>query len=264
MTAFHFTPGDSPLLVSMPHVGIHIAPEIKSNLTDVAGKVIDTDWYLHELYNFLADRGVSILQAHYSRTVIDLNRDPAGTSLYPGQSVTEMCPTTGFDNQPLYQDGCLPDDEEVQRRKAAYWQPYHDKIRAELDRIKDKFGYALLWDAHSIQSQVPRFFDGRLPDLNLGSGAGTSCAPELGQDLLSIASASPYSAVLNGRFKGGYITRHYGDPEQGIHAIQLEISQIIYMDEAPTFEFQESRAAKLRPVLQDMIARCADFTPATS
>ena len=251
MTAFHFHPGDSPLLVSMPHVGTDLFPEIAAGLTAHGRQLIDTDWHLDRLYDFLADAGISTLMARYSRTVIDLNRN--GDSLYPGQSETELCPLTGFDNQPLYRPGCEPDDAEILRRKAAYWQPYHDKLRAELDRIKEQFGYALLWDAHSIQSHVPRFFAGQLPDLNLGSGDGASCAPELADGLLSVAGSASYSAVLNGRFKGGYITRHYGNPPHDIHAIQLEISQITYMEEAPNFTFREDRAAGLRPLLQAMI-----------
>ncbi|PCI46385.1 MAG: N-formylglutamate deformylase [Alphaproteobacteria bacterium] len=253
MPAFHFVQGNGPLLVSMPHVGTHLAPEVEMNLSENGRKLTDTDWHLDRLYDFLESIGVSTLMAHHSRTVIDLNRSAEGGVLYPGKSETELCPTTGFDNQPLYKAGREPDRQEILRRKEAYWQPYHDKIRAELDRIRKQYGYALLWDAHSIQSHVPRFFDGRLPDLNLGNGDGVSCAPELAQGLLSIASSSPYSAVLNGRFKGGYITRHYGNPAQDIHAIQLEISQCIYMDEAPDFKFREERAAGLRPTLKSMM-----------
>ncbi len=251
MPGFHFTQGSTPLLVSMPHVGTALAPEVERALSDAGLQLTDTDWHLDQLYDFLEDMGVSTLIAYYSRTVIDLNRD--GSVLYPGQSETELCPTSGFDNQPLYQAGRSPDQREIQRRKETYWQPYHDKLDAELNRIKDHYGYALLWDAHSIQAQVPRFFDGQLPDLNLGSGDGTSCSSELAQGLLSIATSSPYDAVLNGRFKGGYITRHYGEPDQGIHAIQLEISQITYMDETPDFDFCEKRAARLRPTLKAMI-----------
>lgn len=254
MIGFHFTSGRVPLLVSIPHMGICLPPEIEADLTEAGLPLTDTDWHLDRLYDFLDQMGVSILMANYSRTLIDLNRD--GRVLYPGQSETEICPTTGFDHQPLYKEGRAPDEAEILRRKQTYWQPYHDKIRTELDRMKAQYGYALLWDAHSIQCQVPRFFDGQLPDLNLGSGDGMSCAPELAQGLLSIARSSSYSAVLNGRFKGGYITRHYGDPAHDIHAIQLEISQIIYMDEAPSFEFREARATKLRPTLKAMIDYC--------
>ncbi|MBL4800508.1 MAG: N-formylglutamate deformylase [Emcibacter sp.] len=250
---FDFQPGDSPLLVSMPHVGTCLSPEVERVLNDKGRKIMDTDWHLDQLYNFLAGMDVSCLMARYNRTVIDLNRDGEGGLLYPGQSETELCPLTSFDNEPLYRSGCVPDETEIRRRKEVYWQPYHDKIRTELDRIKERHGYALLWEAHSIQSHVPRFFEGQLPDLNLGNVDGTSCAPALAAGVLSVAAASPYRAVLNGRFKGGYITRHYGDPENNIHSLQLEISQITYMEEAPAFLFQEARAKKLRSVLQAMM-----------
>ena len=250
---FHFVQGDSPLLVSMPHVGLKVPEDVARHLTINSGKLADTDWHLDWLYSFLATMGVSTLVACYSRTVIDLNRGADGYALYPGQSETELCPTTGFDNQPLYKEGCAPDGLEIQRRKELYWQSYHDELRAELSRIKKQYGYALLWDAHSIKSHVPRFFDGQLPDLNLGSGNGTSCDSELAEGLLKIATGSSYSAVLNGRFTGGYITRHYGDPDNDIHAIQLEISQNTYMDGAPAFIFREDLAAKLRPILKSMI-----------
>ncbi len=250
---FHFSQGSGPVLVSMPHIGTYLPPEILAKLTGNGRKVKDTDWHLDKLYNFLGDMGVSILMAHNSRTVIDLNRGADGRLLYPGQNETELCPATSFDNQPLYQEGLAPDQAEILHRKAVYWQPYHDKIRCELDRIKAQFGYALLWDAHSIQSHVPRFFDGALTALNLGTGNGIACAAEIEQKLFAIAKESDYSAVLNGRFKGGYITRHYGNPARNIHAFQLEISQITYMDEAPTFAFQEERANKLRPTLKKMI-----------
>lgn len=250
---FHFIQRDGPLLVSMPHVGTQIPESIAGRLTTESGKLTDTDWHLDWLYDFLEERGVSVLMANYNRTVIDLNRDADGGILYPGKSETELCPITSFDNKPLYKTGCEPSEKEILHRKKIYWQPYHDKLRSSLDWIKKQYGYAMLWEAHSIQAQVPRFFEGQLPDLNLGNGDGTSCSPALAEELLSIAEASPYSAVLNGRFKGGYITRHYGDPAQNIHAIQMEISQATYMDGAPAFLFREDLADYLRPTLKDMI-----------
>jgi len=259
--AYHFSQGHGPLLVSMPHVGTYLTPEVAADLNENGRLIKDTDWHLDQLYNFLADMGVSRLMAHNSRTVIDLNRDAGGAILYPGQSETELCPTTSFDNKPLYHEGYILDQAEILRRKAAYWQPYHNKIRRELDRIKAQFGYALLWDAHSIQSHVPRFFDGQLPDLNLGTGDGQSCDTKIAGELLSLAQSSDYKAVLNGRFKGGYITRHYGDPGRNIHAFQLEISQITYMDEYPDFKFREERAEKLRPLLKEVIDMFATFKP---
>lgn len=258
---FHFCQGDGPLLVSMPHGGTHIGTEILPHLTEEGRAVKDTDWHLDVLYDFLAEEGISSLRAHHSRTVIDLNRDSGGAALYPGKSETELCPTTSFGYQPLYMPGQAPDEDEIKRRKETYWQPYHDKLRTELARIKAKFGYALLWDAHSIQSRVERFFDGQLPDLNIGTGNGTTCDQGLADRLYQAAEASDYSVVINGRFKGGFITRNYGAPADQIHAVQLEISQITYMDEEPTFAFDEQRAKKLRPVLKDMLRLMTDFKP---
>jgi len=259
MQPFHFTPGRGPVLVSMPHVGVDLPPEVAAGLTDAARKLPDTDWHVDRLYDFLGEFDCSLIRARHSRYLIDLNRGAAGKALYPGQSETELCPTTGFDSRPLYQPGQTPGPEEVQRRKQIYWRPYHDRIRTELTRIKHEYGYAILWDAHSIQSRVPRFFEGRLPDLNIGTADGASCAPALAEMLLETGAKSGFSTVLNGRFKGGYITRHYGDPQNNIHAVQLEIAQITYMDEAPTFQFREERAEMLRPLLREMMTRAAGF-----
>ena len=245
----------------MPHVGTRIPPEIFEKLTAPARQLTDTDWHVDHLYDFLKEYDCSVIKANYSRYVIDLNRGAEGKALYPGQSETELCPTTGFGTEALYLAGKAPNRDEIIRRKEQYWQPYHDKIKAELHRIKQTFGYAILWDAHSIQSHVPRFFDGQLPDLNIGTADGLSCDPALARRLYDLGKASPYSTVLNGRFKGGYITRNYGNLAQNIHAIQMEIAQITYMEEAPSFTFQQDRAEKLRPTLKDMIACVAAYRP---
>lgn len=250
MDAFHFHRGEGPLLVSMPHVGLEIPDEIKANMTEVALSLIDTDWYIDRLYDFLAEMDISIISANYSRYVIDLNRGTDGVSLYPGKTVTELCPTTSFDGDPLYKNGHMPNTKD---RTKKYWKPYHDKIAQELKRIKERHGRAMLWDAHSIKSHVKALFDGRLPDLNLGTGNGISAGHDLVEKLDAIISHSNFSSALNGRFKGGYITRHYGDPKDNIHAVQLEISQITYMDEAPNMKFQEDRANQLRSVLRTLI-----------
>jgi N-formylglutamate deformylase len=250
MTAFHFHQGSKPLLVSMPHVGLEIPDEIKETMTDAALSMIDTDWYIDRLYDFLVDMDVSIIWAKYSRYVVDLNRGKGGGPLYPGQNETTLCPTITFEDQPLYQDGIAPDLED---RTKKYWQPYHDQILSELDRLKKDHGRAMLWDAHSIKSHVPHFFDGRLPDLNLGTGNGISADHGLVEKLDGIIKASPYTTALNGRFKGGFITRNYGDPENNIHAVQLEISQITYMDEAPDLKFRDDKANLLRPVLRSLM-----------
>ena len=256
MDPYRFIPGESPLLVSMPHVGTHVPEEIAARMTEPALSLPDTDWHVDRLYDFLGDLGASVIAATHSRYVIDLNRDPAGKPLYPGASETELCPTTMFDSGAIYLEGGAPDAAEVARRRETVWQPYHDRVSETLAALKARHGLALLWDAHSIRSQVPRFFEGRLPDLNLGSAGGTTAAPELIArlaDTAASAAAEGYSHAVDGRFKGGYITRAYGNPGAGIHALQLELSQITYMDENPPYGFRDDLAAQVRPVLRRLL-----------
>ncbi len=262
MDIFRFSEGRTPLLVSMPHVGTHIPESLRPRLTPAALAVPDTDWHVDRLYDFLGEVGAGVLRATHSRYVIDLNRDPAGQPLYPGASNTELCPTTLFDGSPVYRPGAAPDAAEVEARLETWWRPYHDRLRDALDRLKARFGHAILFDAHSIRSRVPRFFAGRLPDLNLGTGGGVSAAPDLAESALTAARASPaYGAVLDGRFKGGYITRHYGRPQEGVHALQLELSQLTYMDEDPPFTFREDLAAGIRPVLRGVVEALLAWRP---
>jgi N-formylglutamate deformylase len=192
-----------------------------------------------------------VLIATHSRYVVDLNRPPDNASLYPGQDTTPLVPTDSFHKQRLYQPGEEPSESEITRRVAAYWQPYHAKLAEELDRLREKFDYALLWDAHSIFSEVPRFFAGKVTELNLGTADGRSCGAGIGEALLQ--KVSGYGAVLNGRFKGGYITRTYGDPANGVHAVQLELSEATYMDESPPYRFSNTLAKRLRPQLHALI-----------
>lgn len=249
-----FHAGTRPLLISMPHVGTHIPAEIASRLTPQARQVHDTDWHLDRLYAFAKQMGASILQATHSRYVVDLNRPPDGASLYPGQNVTGLCPVDAFDSTPLYMDGTGPDGQEISSRRAAFWSPYHDQLAKELSRMKALHGVAMLWDAHSIRSVVPRFFEGKLPDFNLGTADGLSCDPVLAQQLLAIAQAAPgYTAVLNGRFKGGHITRHYGQPSSNVHAVQLEMTQCSYMQESMPFDYLPERAERTQPTLRAML-----------
>jgi len=251
---YFFERGTLPLLVSMPHVGTQLPPELAARMTPAARTIADTDWHLPRLYDFLQGMGASLLVAVNSRYVIDLNRDPEGKSLYPGANNTELCPLTTFEFEPVYQAGKEPDQAEIEARIARYWQPYHAKLAEELAAIKARHGYALLFDAHSIKSVLPRFFEGRLWDINLGTGGGASAAPAIGPALLAAAQAYPaYGAVLNGRFKGGYITRAYGRPEQNVHAAQLELSWRAYMDEGGSFAFDEALARQVRPLLRDVI-----------
>ncbi|WP_245826451.1 N-formylglutamate deformylase [Oceanibacterium hippocampi] len=247
-----------PLLVSMPHTASAVPDDLARTMTAEGRAAIDADWHIDRLYAFARELGAGMLTPRYARYVVDLNRDPSGASLYPGRSVTELCPTTTFDEAPIYRDA-PPDAAETARRISAYWRPYHDALGAELRRIRETHGVALLFDAHSIRSVVPRFFDGRLPDLNLGFGGGTTAFGEIVEGLAGIAGTSGYSHVVDGRFKGGYITRHYGAPGDGIHAIQLELAQATYMDEAPPFSFDEEKATALQAVLRDMLGWLLDW-----
>lgn len=261
MQPFVFHQGTAPLLISMPHAGTHVPADIAALLTPQGREVHDTDWHMPTLYDFAQQLGASILVATHSRYVIDLNRSPDGASLYPGQSVTDLCPVDGFDSKPLYlHKGDEPNEAEIARRRALYWQPYHDQLRAELNRIKAAHGVAMLWDAHSIRSVLPRFFEGKLPDLNLGTADGHSCDPALAQQLLAIAQTAPaHSSVLNGRFKGGYITRNYGQPAQGFHAVQLEMTQSSYMQEHMPFDYLPAVADQIKPTLQRMLQAAVSF-----
>nr|WP_315431452.1 N-formylglutamate deformylase [uncultured Albidiferax sp.] len=261
MDPFTFIQGTQPLLISMPHVGTYVPPALAARLTDAARQVPDTDWHLERLYGFAKELGASLLIATHSRYVIDLNRDPSGASLYPGQSVTGLCPVDDFDDLPLYRDPKdVPDEAEIAERRDNLWQPYHQQLQAELARLKSIHGKAVLWDAHSIRSVLPRFFEGKLPDLNLGSGNGTSCDPAIAATLLAIAKSAPgHTAVLNGRFKGGYITRQYGQPAQNIHAIQLEMTQCSYMQEVLPFDYLPEVAAGIQPHLRRMVEAALGF-----
>ena len=248
---FKFRAGRIPLLVSMPHTGTHVPDALKERLTPVALSLPDTDWHLERLYDFLDAFGASVLVATHSRYVIDLNRPPDNANLYPGQDTTPLVPIDTFHKQPLYREGAGLRPDEIPERISAYWTPYHVKLAEELTRLREKFDYALLWDAHSIFSEVPRFFAGKLTDLNLGTAGGKSCGPGIGEALMK--KVSGYSAVLNGRFKGGYITRTYGNPSKGVHAVQLELSEAAYMNEAPPYSLDERLAARLRPQLRAFI-----------
>jgi len=254
MDLFRFRRGTSPLLVSVPHAGTYIPVELRARLTADALALPDTDWHVDRLYDFLDGLGASVLVATHSRYVIDLNRPPDNANLYPGQDTTGLVPVDTVARADVYLPGETPGEREVNARRASYWQPYHEQLERELQRIRAEHGYALLWDAHSIPSEVPRFFAGRLPDLNVGTNSGASCAPAMEAVVLAVAErAAGYSAVLNGRFKGGYITRHYGRPAERIHAIQLELSQRTYMNEPPPFEFRDDLAARVRPAIRAML-----------
>ncbi|CAN7430111.1 N-formylglutamate deformylase [Trinickia sp. LjRoot230] len=246
--------GNLPLLISMPHVGTHIPGDVAATMTDVANALDDCDWHLERLYAFAASRGASMLVPTHARYVIDLNRPPDNANLYPGQDTTGLLPVDTFDKTPLYHPGGEPTPGEIERRRARYWQPYHDALAQELARLKALHGKVLLWEAHSIRSTVPRFFEGRLPDFNFGTANGTSAAATLADALAAtVLRHGGYTAVANGRFKGGYITRQYGRPGAGVHALQLELSQITYMHETRPYAYDDERAARIEPLLETLI-----------
>jgi len=260
---FDFQQGRIPLLVSMPHVGTDIPDDIAARLAPCAADLADTDWHLKELYDFVGEMGASVISARWSRYVIDLNRPPEDTNLYPGLSTTGLCPIDTFASEPLYREGDAPGEQEVYGRMVRYWQPYHSQLRAELDRMLVLHPRVALWDAHSIASRVPRFFEGRLPDLNFGTAGGTTCAPAMEEAVLGIARAQDqFSVALNGRFKGGHITRHYGQPAVGVHAIQLEMCQYLYMDETEPFAYRPDLAAQVQPLLRKLTAAAVDWARA--
>ena len=248
---FNYRQGDTPLLISFPHDGCRLPRSVSERMTPAGMLLPDTDWHIAQLYDFAADLGANMLVANYSRYVVDLNRPVTDESLYPGQLATGLCPTQTFDGDAIYRDADV-DDVEVAARIESYWRPYHDRLRATLEELRQAHGYALLWDAHSIPSRVPRLFDGELPALNIGTFAGRSCAAAVEDAIAAVAQASPYSAVLNGRFQGGFITRAYGDPGRNVHAVQLEIAQRVYMDEQ-TRIFDAAKASRLRGTLRRML-----------
>ncbi len=257
---YHFQPGDSPILISIPHAGTHIPNDIVCNMTQEALQMPDVDWHVTQLYEFAKQLHISLLSANYMRYVIDLNRPPDNASLYSCQDTTGLCPIDTFSKQAIYLTGEKPNPPAIQLRIKQYWQPYHDKLAAELQRIRELHGFAILWDAHSIASHVPRFFSGQLPDLNFGTNDLRSCDASLQLALLNTMQnsqhAKKYSYVFNGRFKGGYITRHYGKPEANIHAIQLELSQSIYMQETPPYTYNPNYAKNLNLLLSDLLEAC--------
>jgi N-formylglutamate deformylase len=257
---FQFKAGSIPLLVSMPHVGTDIPDDIAARLSPAAQPKTDTDWHLEQLYGFLGEMGASTIAARWSRYVIDLNRPPENTNLYPGQDTTGLCPLDTFGSQALYQDGKQPDEAEVRGRLAKYWQPYHGQLRAELERLLALHGKVVLWDAHSIASVVPRFFEGKLPDLNFGTADGKSCAAGMQDAIVKVAQGQDdFTVAVNGRFKGGHITRFYGQPASNVHAIQLEMCQSVYMNETEPFAYRPDLAGKVQPLLGQLLGAAADW-----
>ncbi|MGO1541124.1 MAG: N-formylglutamate deformylase [Luteimonas sp.] len=253
METFKLHKGTAPLLVSVPHDGTAVPDDIASRLADSARGVPDTDWHIARLYGFARELGASMIVPAYSRYVIDLNRSEDDVSLYPGQNTTGLCPVVGFSGEPVYREGQEPTPDEIAARVETYWRPYHDALRGELERIRAEHGRAVLWEGHSIRGELPFLFEGRLPDMNLGTAVGASCSPALQERLEAVlAGQDRYDHVVNGRFKGGHITRHYGDPANGIQAVQLETSQRVYMDE-DSFEYLPYRAEAAQALIRRLL-----------
>ena len=249
---FELHRGTVPLLVSAPHVGTLLPDDVAARLTPPGRALVDTDWYADRLYLFAEPAGASVLRARWSRYVVDLNRDPAGSVLYPGARTTGFVPTETFEGEPLYASGDEPGSQETAARRERYFEPYHDALHDELARIKAVHGQALLLDAHSIWGRLPLLFDGELPDINIGTNAGSSCDPKLTAAVARAAGGSPYSVAVDGRFKGGYITRRYGAPAHGVEAIQIEINQRTYLADGSRTQWDDAKAARLSLVLRTM------------
>jgi N-formylglutamate deformylase len=245
--------GNGPLLISISHLGTEIPEGLRDSYTAEAMALSDTGWHLDRLYNFAKKLDATVIQSRYSRYVIDLNRPATGESLYPGMVTSTLCPLETFRGEALYRPGMEPDEAEIARRISTYWRPYHDALKSELARLRSDHDNVLLWEAHSIASLLPRLFAGKLPDFNFGTSDGESCDERLIASALGAIRGHDVSWVLNGRFKGGFITRKYGDPEAGIHAIQLELCQCTYMEEFAPFEWRADLAAKVAPLIEDSI-----------
>ncbi len=255
MEIVHLHRGHSPLIISCPHDGQFIPAAISARMHPDAQRAPDTDWHVSRLYAFARDAlGASMLVPSHSRYVVDLNRPPDGVALYPGRRETGLVPTIEFSSKPIYLDDADPDSDEVRQRVETYWRPYHDALAAEIERVRAVHGRVVLWDAHSIRSVVPMFFEGRLPDLNVGTADGRTTSPDLLARLATVLNAQTvYSHVINGRFKGGYITRHYAEPARGIETVQMEMAQCSYMDE-DHFVYRTDLAERIQPVLRDLLA----------
>ena len=255
--------GDAPLLVSLPHVGTVIPDELRERLVPRALQVEDTDWHLDQLYDFVRGLGASLIIPRHSRYVIDLNRPPDDTPMYAGANNTGLCPIHFFTGEALYRNGAVPGNEEIEHRRTTYWRPYHDALEDELGRLRSTHGHVVLFDGHSIKSEVPWLFEGQLPDLNLGTARGTSCAPGLRNALKQVLeSQTRFTHVVDGRFAGGYITRHYGRPGEGTHTVQLEMGQRCYMSEEAPYALDTRRSAELIPVLRALVETMIDWKPA--
>ena len=272
MSAFlSLVQGSAPLLISLPHTGTEIPDELAGDFVSPWLARKDADWWIERLYDFAETLGASVLRTAISRSVIDVNRDPSGASLYPGQATTGLCPSTSFDGEPLYRDGCAPDQAAIAARRVAYFEPYHAALAGELARLRAKYPIVVLYDCHSIRSEIPRLFPGTLPVFNIGTNAGASCAPDLAASIVAICAATGWPYVSNGRFKGGWITRHHARPDSGVHAVQMELACRGYMRE-PVGDMSANNwpslydpdfAAPMRAALTSILQSCLIFARST-
>jgi formiminoglutamase len=252
MDWLHVHKGDQPIIISIPHAGQRLLASQNEDLIDPRAALDDTDHFVDRLYDFAFDMGISLIRSDMSRLVIDLNRDPEGVSLYPGRSTTGLVPTTDFKGLILYHEGKEPDNLEIRQRLIDYYHPYHEAIRQEINRLRIKFGRVILYDAHSVRSVLPWLFEGGLPLFNIGTNAGSTCSPALTEAVIKVCGPD---SVINGRFKGGYITRHYTNLNNGIETIQMELSKRGYMDEERTL-WDDGRALALQKTLKTIMTIC--------
>lgn len=253
-TIVEVTRGESPLILAMPHTGLYLPDDITAHLNDRGRALEDTDWHIDRLYSGLAPQA-TVVRALFHRYVIDANRDPAGISLYPGQNTTQLCPVTDFNGQPIYLEGQEPDQQEIERRRKAFHAPYHTALQGQIDRVLDQFGIVVVYDCHSIRSNIPFLFEGQLPDFNIGTNSGATCGPEIERLVAEIcANAEGFTSIVNGRFKGGWTTRNYGRPDTGVHAIQMELAQSTYLkSEISPFDYAGQHAQKLQIHLKKIL-----------
>ena len=254
--------GNSPLGLGLPHSGTEVPGHVAECLNANGLALTDTDWHIDRLYAGLVD-DVTTVRTRLHRYAIDVNRDPSGASLYPGQATTDLCPITDFDGAPIYHEGRSPDLEETKQRLTDWHRPYHAALAGEIQRLRDTHGFAILYDCHSIRSKIPRLFDGALPDFSIGTDGGATCAPDIEARVVALCEgASGYTSVLNGRFRGGWTTRHYGKPQEGVHAIQMELAQATYLcEEAPPWQYDETRADRVRGPLKDILETLREWRP---
>ncbi len=260
MTPVEVTQGRSPIVLGLPHTGTHVPEDVARDLNDNGRALADTDWHIDRLYDGLLPDATTV-RATFHRYVIDANRDPSGTSLYPGQNTTTLVPLTDFDGAGIWDTP--PGEAAITRRRDLFHAPYHAALQAELDRVKALHGVAILYDCHSIRSEIPYLFDGTLPDFNIGTNQGTTCAPEMEAIVADVCRAAKgYSTVVNARFKGGWTTRHYGQPNAGIHAIQMELAQATYLTaETPPWIYGDIKAKQLRRYLAHVLSALVLIAP---